>query len=76
MSELSVKSNNNVNLCVLVSDENPELKFILLDNEPLILGRTQYTGIIDQRMSKNQSKYNKILWLGTNSICRIYFFMY
>ncbi|CAH1736188.1 unnamed protein product [Aphis gossypii] len=57
MSELSVKTNDNVTLCVLVSDENPELKFILLDNEPLILGRTQQTGIIDQRMSKNQMKF-------------------
>ncbi|XP_022180133.1 uncharacterized protein F21D5.5-like [Myzus persicae] len=57
MSELSVKTNDNVTLCVLVSDENPELKFILLDNEPLTLGRTQQTGIVDQRMSKNQMKF-------------------
>ncbi|XP_025191378.1 uncharacterized protein F21D5.5-like [Melanaphis sacchari] len=57
MSELSVKSNDNVTLCVLVSDENPELKFILLDNEPLILGRTLQTGIDDQRLSKNQMKF-------------------
>lgn len=56
MSELSVKSNVNVKLCVLVSDENPDIKFVLLDNEPLILGKTQYTGITDQRVSKNQSK--------------------
>jgi len=61
MSELLLKTNDNDTLCVLVSDENPELKFILLDNEPLILGRTQQTGIIDQRMSKNQSKQNLIL---------------
>lgn len=61
MSDLSVKTNENVSLCVLVSDENPELKFILLDNEPLILGRTQQTGIVDQRMSKNQSKLNIVL---------------
>jgi len=61
MSELLVKTNDNVALCVLVSDENPELKFILLDNEPLILGRTQQTGIVDQRMSKNQSKLKIIL---------------
>lgn len=57
MSDLSVKSNDNITLCVLVSDENPELKFILVDNEPLILGRTHLTGIVDQRMSKNQMKF-------------------
>ncbi|XP_060852447.1 LOW QUALITY PROTEIN: uncharacterized protein F21D5.5-like [Rhopalosiphum padi] len=56
MSELSMETNDNVT-CFLVSDENPEIKFILLDSEPLILGRTKQTGIVDQRMSKNQMKF-------------------
>lgn len=60
MSELSMETNDNVT-CFLVSDENPEIKFILLDSEPLILGRTKQTGIVDQRMSKNQSKLKIIL---------------
>jgi len=69
MSNLSVKTNENVSLCVLVSDENPELKFILLDNEPLILGRTLQTGILDQRLSKNQCKLILVLWI------RLYIFI-
>jgi len=55
-----METNDNVT-CFLVSDENPEIKFILLDSEPLILGRTKQTGIVDQRMSKNQSKLKIIL---------------
>jgi bifunctional polynucleotide phosphatase/kinase len=54
MSEL--KTNDNVKFFVLVSDEDPNRKFILLDNEPLILGKKQQIGMVNNRMSKNQSK--------------------
>lgn len=54
MSEL--KTNDNVKFFVLVSDENPEQKFVLLDNEPLILGKKQHIGMVNHKMSKNQSK--------------------
>lgn len=46
----------NDNICVLVSETNPEHKFVLLDKEPFIMGRSELTGIIDQRLSKKQSK--------------------
>lgn len=54
MSEL--KTNDNVKFFVLVSDENPEQKFVLLDNEPLILGKKQHIGMVNRKMSKKQSK--------------------
>jgi len=57
MSEFSTNAKNNANICFLVSVTNPELKFILLDKEPVILGRTKQTGIVDQRLSKNQMKF-------------------
>lgn len=50
------KTNDDFKFCVIVSDENPDQKFILQDNEPLILGKKQQTGIVNYRMSKNQSK--------------------
>lgn len=54
---LGVKKDTDLgsNICVLVSESDPELKYFLLDKEPLLLGRTFYTGIGDQRLSKNQS---------------------
>jgi len=54
MSDL--KTNDNFKFCVIVSDENPDQKFILLDNEPLILGKKQQAGTVNHKMSKNQSK--------------------
>jgi len=50
------KTYNNIKFCVIVSDEHPDKKFVLQDNEPLILGKKQQTGIVNYRMSKNQSK--------------------
>jgi len=50
------KTNDNIKFCVVVSDENPEQKFVLLDKEPLILGKNDQTGIVNHRMSKKQSK--------------------
>jgi len=54
MSELKI--NDTFKFIVIVSDENPDQKFILQDDEPLILGKKQLTGIVNNRMSKNQSK--------------------
>lgn len=59
MSELLAINTNTVNndsMCVLVSETDPEVKFVLLDKEPLTLGRSPQTKIVNQRMSKNQSK--------------------
>lgn len=62
---LGVKKDTDLgsNICVLVSESDPELKYVLLDKEPLLLGRTFYTGIGDQRLSKNQSIYNNMIIL-------------
>jgi len=54
MSEL--KTNDNFKFWVIVSDKNPDKKFILQDNEPLILGNNEQAGIVNHRMSKKQSK--------------------
>ncbi|XP_060859894.1 uncharacterized protein F21D5.5-like [Metopolophium dirhodum] len=54
MSEL--KTDDSFKFIVIVSDENPDQKFILQDDEPLILGKKQLTGIVNHRMSKNQMK--------------------
>lgn len=55
MSEVQKDIDFSSNICVLVSEIDPELKYVLLDKEPLLLGRTLQTGIEDQRLSKNQS---------------------
>ncbi|XP_050063519.1 uncharacterized protein F21D5.5-like isoform X2 [Aphis gossypii] len=65
MSEL--KTNDDVKFFVLVSDENPEQKFVLLDNEPLILGKKQHIGVANRKMSKKQMKF--IADYSTGQIC-------
>uniref|UniRef100_A0A2S2PS51 Bifunctional polynucleotide phosphatase/kinase n=1 Tax=Schizaphis graminum TaxID=13262 RepID=A0A2S2PS51_SCHGA len=65
MSELKI--DDNVKFFVLVSDEDPNQKFILLDNEPLILGKKQQIGMVNNRMSKNQMKF--IADYSTGQIC-------
>ncbi|XP_050422103.1 uncharacterized protein F21D5.5 [Adelges cooleyi] len=57
MSKSPCSTNNNVNICVLVSVKDPKQKLVLLDKEPLVLGRTPQTGILDRRLSKNQVKF-------------------
>lgn len=54
MTELKI--NDSIKFWVIVSDEHPNKKFILQDNEPLMLGQKQQTGIVNYRMSKYQSK--------------------
>lgn len=56
MSEFLNNAVNNSNICVLISESNPEVKYVLLDKQPLFLGRTLKTGIGDLRLSKNQCK--------------------
>ncbi|XP_050524930.1 uncharacterized protein F21D5.5 isoform X2 [Daktulosphaira vitifoliae] len=57
MSKTQYNINNNINICVLVSELDSQQKIVLLDKEPIILGRTPQTGIIDRRLSKNQVKF-------------------
>lgn len=58
MSEFLNNAVNNSNICVLISETNPENKYVLLDKQPLLLGRTLKTGICDPRLSKIQCKQN------------------
>lgn len=60
MSGVPMNVKNNENICVLVSEHDQQNKFVLVDKEPMILGRTLLTGIKDQRLSKTQSKRNVI----------------
>jgi len=54
MLGLPIDDDRNDNTCFLVSVTDPEAKFILLDKEPLVLGRTPLTGIVNPRLSKAQ----------------------
>uniref|UniRef100_A0A2H8TJF9 Bifunctional polynucleotide phosphatase/kinase n=2 Tax=Melanaphis sacchari TaxID=742174 RepID=A0A2H8TJF9_9HEMI len=65
MSEL--KTNDGVKYFVLVSDENPEQKFILLHNEPFILGKKQQIGMVNHKLSKSQMKF--VADYSTGKIC-------
>jgi hypothetical protein len=56
MSGITPTSGNETKICFLVSESNPELKFILLDKVPFVLGRTKLTGITDLKLSKSQGK--------------------
>lgn len=61
-----VMSNNAIdssNICVLISENNPELKFVLVDKEPLVLGRALKTGLVDRRLSKQQCKQNTTYYI-------------
>lgn len=53
--QMSSNTSNNA-IFILVSENNPELKYVLLDKEPITLGRTPQTGIEDIRLSKKQCK--------------------